>query len=110
MLQAGQKYSHEKTRSREHDMTEAPTKVKGKIMVHVKENFERAHKISCASFGKEIQRQHVDFGKPLVRLAALPKERYINFVDAYRHMRIGAAQQEHWPPTAVLAMLLPPAS
>ena len=83
MLQAGQRYSHEKTRSREHDMTEAPTKVKGKIMVHVKESFERAHKISCASFGKEIQRQHVDFGKPLVRLAALPKERYINFVDAY---------------------------
>ena len=34
-------------------------------------------------FGKENQRQHVEFGKPLVRLAALPKERYINFVDAY---------------------------
>ena len=64
-------------------MTEAPTKLKGKIMVHVKENFERTHKISCAGFGKENQRQHVEFGKPLVRLAALPKERYINFVDAY---------------------------
>ena len=83
MLQAGQKYSHEKTYSREHEMTEAPTKIKGKIMVHVKENVERTHKISCAGFGKENQRQHVEFGKPLVRLAALPKERYINFVDAY---------------------------
>ena len=66
-------------------MTEAPTKIKGKIMVHVKENFERTHKISCVGFGKENQRQHVEFGKPLVRLAALPKERYINFVDAYLH-------------------------
>ena len=46
-----------------------------------KKSFVRATKISCTDLAK-TKSNMLMFGKPLVILAALPKERYINFVDA----------------------------
>ena len=52
-------------------------------MVHVyKKSFVRTTKISCTDLARKTKGNMLMFGKPLVKLAALPKERYINFVDA----------------------------
>ena len=50
--------------------------------MHKKKSFVRTTKISCTDLARKTKSNMLMFGKPLVILAALPKERYINFVDA----------------------------